>query len=538
MNFNEQLIWYANRAVPIVLIDQAVDEIATVKTIVETFHDSEEEYPCIYVWDFANGIRTAQCRQFESAEAYLKTAVESKNSTGDTRNPVSALLTINQVVNASEADKSKFACAFIFYMGDRLFSSSQSDMIVQCLLNLRDQLVYSNSTIILVGIDFKIPAELDQQIALLHAPLPTETEYGGMIDSMVEAYETRYEEQLKNNPDLLTDVPKYELTGEVKEQMIESLKGTSEFCASQNLALSTTMTGIDSSKLRTRAIQAINSTRGLSVAIGDGKGFAGLGGLQSIKEYCRRLIAGNMKLKIICFLDEVEKALAGAIGGDTSGVSGNLLGALLSAMQDTNSLGMIYTGVPGAGKSAYAMRFGEEANVLTARFDLSGMKESLVGSSEANLRAALRTIREIGDDNGGILYIATCNRPASLPPEFKRRFNLGTFFFDFPDPDEKATIWQIYLNKFGLTDEKFFPDDAKWTGAEIESCCRIAHLMDCSVIEAAERIVPVSQTAKDDIAALQQAAHKTFLSTSYPGTYDRNRQLQVNTKTKERKLKI
>jgi hypothetical protein len=33
---------------------------------------------------------------------------------------------------------------------------------------------------------------------------------------------------------------------------------------------------------------------------------------------------------------------------------------------------------------------------------------------------------------GRMLFIATCNSIASLPPELRRRFTLGTFFFDLP----------------------------------------------------------------------------------------------------------
>ncbi|MGB7590439.1 MAG: hypothetical protein WBO19_04275, partial [Terriglobia bacterium] len=38
---------------------------------------------------------------------------------------------------------------------------------------------------------------------------------------------------------------------------------------------------------------------------------------------------------------------------------------------------------------------------------------------------------------GRMLFIATCNSIASLPPELRRRFTLGTFFFDLPTVDER-----------------------------------------------------------------------------------------------------
>ncbi len=47
-----------------------------------------------------------------------------------------------------------------------------------------------------------------------------------------------------------------------------------------------------------------------------------------------------------------------------------------------------------------------------------------------------------------MLFIATSNSIASLPPELRRRFTLGTFFFDLPTAEERETIWRIYLKKY------------------------------------------------------------------------------------------
>jgi hypothetical protein len=49
---------------------------------------------------------------------------------------------------------------------------------------------------------------------------------------------------------------------------------------------------------------------------------------------------------------EIEKALAGSGGSDTSGVSQGMLGALLTFMQDEGATGCIFIGPPGAAKSA------------------------------------------------------------------------------------------------------------------------------------------------------------------------------------------
>src|SRR5829696_4154135 len=140
--------------------------------------------------------------------------------------------------------------------------------------------------------------------------------------------------------------------------------------------------------------------------------------------------------------------------------------------------------------------------------DLSAMQSSLVGGSGERLRAALQVVDAIAQ--GKSLWIATCNSITSLPPELRRRFTLGTFFFDLPSVEEREAIWKIYLAKWGLDGER--PNDEGWTGAEIRECCRKAWRLNLSLKESAEYIVPVSRSAADQIEALRRQASGRFLS--------------------------
>lgn len=120
----------------------------------------------------------------------------------------------------------------------------------------------------------------------------------------------------------------------------------------------------------------------------------------------------------------------------------------------------------------------------------------------------------------GIL-VHNCNSIASLPPELRRRFNFGTFFFDLPGADERDKIWNIYVDKYELTviDQGKIPDSAGWTGAEIKMCCDIAWRLDISLLEAASYIVPVSIAAASTIDRLRAEASGRFISASKPGLF-------------------
>ena len=120
-------------------------------------------------------------------------------------------------------------------------------------------------------------------------------------------------------------------------------------------------------------------------------------------------------------------------------------------MQDRNADGCILIGPPGAAKSLVAKATGNTARIPTIAFDLGAMQNALVGASGERLRAALKVVDAV--TNGRSLWIATCNSIGTLPPELRRRFTLGTFFFDLPSPEERAAIWKIYVAKYGVSGE-------------------------------------------------------------------------------------
>jgi len=221
--------------------------------------------------------------------------------------------------------------------------------------------------------------------------------------------------------------------------------------------------------------------------------------------------------------------------------------------------GVLLLGVPGTGKSAFAKALGRETGRPTLILDVGALMGSLVGQTETNIRQALRIadamapcilfvdeiekalsgvassgqtdsgvsarlfsslLTWLNDHTSDVYFIATSNDIAKLPPEFSRaeRFD-GVFFLDLPTDAEKAAIWQLYLQQFELDSDQPLPPDDKWTGAEIRSCCRLAALLDIPLLEAARNIVPVAVTAAESVDRLRQWSHGRCLSAHVVGIY-------------------
>lgn len=387
------------------------------------------------------------------------------------------------------------------------------DRAVQALVNLRDAFSQQGSTIVLLGPGFEFPPELGTDILTINEPLPDTAAIASIVSELLE------------------DAKVIEADDKAIQRAAEALTGLSTFAVEQATSLSLTGGTFDLDELWERKRQMINATNGLSVWRG-GERFKDIGGVENVKSYLLHVMKGPGAPNVVVFIDEIEKAIG--TDADTSGVSQSMLGKMLSWMQDTQAAGVVMIGPPGAAKSAVAKATGNEAGVPTIQFDLSGMKGSLVGESERNLGQALKVVDAVGQ--GKVLVLATCNKLTNLPPELRRRFKLGTFFFDLPNAEERKMIWPLYIKLFDLPNGTFTFDDDGWTGAEIRQCCEVAWRLGCSLDEASKFVVPVSISAKKDIDRLREEASNRFISASYSGIYQSNRSSTDDDKPLRRKI--
>jgi len=119
--------------------------------------------------------------------------------------------------------------------------------------------------------------------------------------------------------------------------------------------------------------------------------------------------------------------------------------------------------------------------------------------------------------------VCTSNDVSTLPAAFTRaeRFD-GLFYVGLPGVAQRRAIWRIYCQKYGLDHNQPKPVDADFSGAEIKACCRLAALLDVSLVEAAQNVVPVARTAHESAERLRQWASGRCLSADVPGIFNAN----------------
>ena len=451
-------------------------------------------------WDIANGLKGLNA---EGKEALI-------HITG-TQNPPPSYMpnlpppTTNPITTLRLAQNLPPQSILFCHNAHVLLKSPEA---IQAIANLRNEFKQNGRTLTLMGPNLILPPELQHDIILISDPLPTQTACATIV---TDAYESAN----IPNPD-----------PETVAKASEALHGLSPFAAEQITALSLTSKGLHLPTLWKRKHHMINHTPGLQMWEGD-ETFANIGGVHEIKRYLTYIFKGKRPPKCIVFLDEIEKQMAGSQTqgpSDNTGVAQAFHGEILAFMQDTHATGLLFTGPQGTCKSHVSKAAGHEFKVPTISMSLSSMKTSLVGASESNIHQALATIRVLAD--GAPLFIGTCNAIQSLSPELRRRFRLGTFFFDLPTQDEKDQIWKIYHEQYQLPEQPH-PTTFNWSGSDIQSCAELAWRLDLTINEASQYIIPTAQTSPEHLQSLRQNAHRRFLSASYPGPYQENHQTNI-----------
>lgn len=354
----------------------------------------------------------------------------------------------------------------------------------------------------------QIPVELEKQFIVIEHDLPDRQQLSVIARSIA------------------TEQGEYPDDQEARDALLEAASGLTRYEAESAFSLSISRHG----QLAPETLWEIKSQTlkksGLLTLHRGSETFSDLGGLEALKAFCQKLLRPRSQ----------RDPLA-------------------------QPRGILLLSPPGCGKSQFCKALGNETGRPTVILDVGALMGSLVGQTEQNVRQALRIIDTMGravvmldevdkalsgvgssgqtdsgvsarlfgtfltwlsDHESDVFVVCTANDVARLPLEFSRaeRFD-GIFFLDLPASKERQAIWKLYLDKFGVDPQQSIPADTDWTGAEIKSCCRLAKMLDLSLVDSAKNVVPVACTAHESVEQLRQWASGRCLSANSSGIYSR-----------------
>jgi len=367
--------------------------------------------------------------------------------------------------------------------------------------------------IVIVSPVLQLQPEIEKLFTVVHHELPNNTQLTKTCNDLIN--------------DNVNDNPAFIKPTEAEVQaVVDASRGLTRQEAENAYALSF----VQNKKLSSDVIwnikaQTLEKSGTMTLYRGDAN-FQNLGGLENLKQFCLRAMRRQ---------------------GETN--------------VDKRPKGVLLLSPPGCGKSQFAKALGNEVGRPTVMLDFGSLMGKFVGESEGNMRRALKQVDAmapcvlfvdeiekglagvgnsgandsgvgarlfgtlltwLNDHTSDVFFIGTCNDASQLPAPFARaeRFD-GIFFVDLPSDEQRATIWDIYLSQFDIDKSQAKPDDSNWTGAEIKSCCRLAALLEVTLLEAAQNVVPVSVTSAEQIENLRSWATGRCLSADTAGLYSR-----------------
>ena len=399
--------------------------------------------------------------------------------------------------------------------------------VVRALRELGQALKSTYTTVVLLSPTLALPPELEKEITVLDVPLPTTRDLFQLLKEIV----TVVREANRATVDL--DRPS-------AEQIIQAALGLTlseaENAFAKAIAGDGRLDRDDVQLVLDEKRQVVRKSGLLEYFAADEK-LANVGGMECLKQWLTR--------------------------------RGSAFGEAARKFGLPEPKGVLLLGVQGCGKSLTAKAIASSWRQPLLRLDMGRIFSGLVGSSEENLRRAIRVAEGVapavlwvdeiekgmsgvassGHTDGGVsarvfgalltwlqektapvFVVATANQIEALPPELLRKGRFDEIFFiDLPAAPERKEILGIHLARRGRKPEAF-PLDALaaaaegFSGAELEQAVVSAlydafaegtELGPAHVERALGETVPLAVTMREEIERLREwAKHRTRQASS------------------------
>jgi AAA+ superfamily predicted ATPase len=391
-------------------------------------------------------------------------------------------------------------------------------VVVRALRELAHALKSTYTTVILLSPVLVMPPEIEKEVSVLDVPLPTRRDLLELLKEIVGVVR-------RNNR------AKVELTRDDAEQLVQAALGLTlseaESAFAKAIATDGRLSRDDVPLVLEEKRQVIRKS-GLLEYFAPDAGLADVGGVSSLKAWLERRAAAFGEPARRFGLPEPK--------------------------------GLLLLGVQGCGKSLTAKAIAAQWRLPLLRLDMGRIFSGFIGSSEENLRRAIRVAESVapvvlwvdeiekglsgsqssGQVDGGVtarvfgalltwlqektapvFVVATANRIEQLPPELLRKGRFDELFFiDLPAAPERREILEIHLRRRRRDPAHFDLDRLAaategFSGAELEQAIVAAlyeafaegvDLAQAHVERAVHESLPLSTTMREEIARLRDWA--------------------------------
>jgi AAA+ superfamily predicted ATPase len=233
--------------------------------------------------------------------------------------------------------------------------------------------------------------------------------------------------------------------------------------------------------------------------------------------------------------------------------------------------GMLLASVPGTGKSLICKAIAKEFDCPLFALDIGSVFDSLVGSSEKNMREIIKTVESVGkcvilideiekslsnsavsgsgdsgvgsrifgtflswlnDRTNPAFIVATTNNHTLLPAALIRKGRFDQLFWvDLPTAEERKEIFTVVINKYNRDPKNFsiktlVNGSENFTGAEIEEVFKDAlykafdageEINDSHVMEVLSEFIPFAVSHEEDLKTMRKQAQGKLVMVNSKG---------------------
>jgi SpoVK/Ycf46/Vps4 family AAA+-type ATPase len=424
----------------------------------------------------------------------------------DTREPVQALTTIEKLNDPSLVVLKDFHP----YLND--------PNVVRGLRELAHHLKTTYTTVIILSPTLNMPVELEKELTVLDVPLPTSRDLWNLLRDIAQVVKQSQRATVS-------------LNREQAEQLVKAARGLTlseaENAFAKAVAEDQRLDGSDVSRILEEKRQVVRKG-GLLEYYSVEQTLQDVGGLDLLKAWLNKRSGAFSEAARNFGLPEPK--------------------------------GLLLLGVQGCGKSLMAKAVSSQWRLPLLRLDMGRIFSGLVGSSEENLRRAIKlaegvapvvlwvdevekglagagasgandsgvTARVFGtfltwlqEKTAPVFVVATANRIDGLPPELLRKGRFDEIFFvDLPGVKERQEIFKIHLKRRGRDPAELDVEELarladSFSGAEIEQAIveGMYHafsegtaLQQAHLTRAIHESFPLAMTMQEEIARLRQWA--------------------------------
>lgn len=388
--------------------------------------------------------------------------------------------------------------------------------VTRRLRDLTTALKTSYKTLVILAPVLKLPSELEKDVTVVDYGLPDHADLDQLLEGIIQS--------VKENPQVDTA-----LTDIERDQVLKAAQGLTANEAENVFAKSL----VEKHKFDVDVIlsekEQIIRKSGILEYYPFNEQITDVGGLDMLKEWMeKRTVAFTEKARDFG-LPAPRGVLLLGVQGCGKSLSAKAIGSLWRLPLLRLDVGRIFAGIVGSSEENMRKAIRVAESVAPCILWLDELEKGFSGTQSSGMSDGGTTSRVFGtfltwmqDKKAAAFVVATSNDVTALPPELLRKGRFDEIFFiDLPSPDERMAIFKIHLRK-----RKRNPDDFDlamlaeatpgFSGAEIAAAVEDAlydafddskELTTESIILAAHNTVPLSMTMRERIEDLREWAN-------------------------------